>query len=74
MVLVLNVFFFRALNARLPPTIPVIVNAVSPGYCYSELRREFSGLLAVIDYIMERLLAWTAEEGSRQLVWGALAH
>lgn len=23
---------------------------------------------------MERLLAWTAEQGSRQLVWGALAH
>ncbi|KAJ7123560.1 hypothetical protein C8R44DRAFT_831249 [Mycena epipterygia] len=68
MVLVLNVFFFRALNARLPPTTPVIVNATSPGYCYSELRREFSGFLVVIDYIMERLLAWTTEEGSRQLI------
>ncbi|KAJ7123550.1 hypothetical protein C8R44DRAFT_831248 [Mycena epipterygia] len=74
MVLVLNVFFFRALNSRLPPTTPVIVNAASPGYCYSELRREVSGLLVVINYIMERLLAWTTEEGSRQLVWGALAY
>ncbi|KAJ7078774.1 hypothetical protein C8R44DRAFT_910112 [Mycena epipterygia] len=69
-----NVFFVRALNARLPITTPVIVNAVSPGYCYSELRRSISGVLAAVDYIMVRILAWTAEEGSRQLVWAALAH
>ncbi|KAJ7740465.1 hypothetical protein DFH07DRAFT_926586 [Mycena maculata] len=70
----LNVFFVRALNARLPPTTPVIVDAVCPGYCYSELRRSMSGLRALIDYLMERAFAFTTEEGSRQLVWAALAH
>ncbi|KAJ7139182.1 short-chain dehydrogenase [Mycena epipterygia] len=69
-----NVFFVRALNARLPPPTPVVVDAVCPGYCYSELRREFSGVMAVMDYIMERLLARSAEEGSRSLVWAALAN
>ncbi|KAJ6580899.1 short-chain dehydrogenase [Mycena capillaripes] len=70
----LNVFFVRALNAHLPPSTPVIVNAVDPGYCYSELRRDFAGFMAVFDYLMERALAFTAEVGSRRLVWAALAH
>ncbi|KAJ6590425.1 hypothetical protein DFH09DRAFT_1139361 [Mycena vulgaris] len=70
----LNVFFIRALNAHLPPATPLIVNAVDPGYCYSELRRSLTGIRAVLDYLMERLLAFTAEEGSRNLVWAALAH
>ncbi|KAJ6580895.1 short-chain dehydrogenase [Mycena capillaripes] len=70
----LNVFFVRALNAHLPPSTPVIVNAVNPGYCYSELRRDYAGIRAVVDYLMERALAFTAEVGSRQLVWGAVAH
>ncbi|KAJ7673613.1 short-chain dehydrogenase [Mycena rosella] len=56
----LNVFFARALNAHLGPSTPLVVNAVCPGYCYSELRRDYSGLRAV-------------EQGSRQLVWGAVA-
>ncbi|KAJ7708942.1 short-chain dehydrogenase [Mycena rosella] len=70
----LNVFFVHGLNARLAPATPLIVDAVSPGYCYSELRRHFSGVRAVVDFVMERLLAFTAERGSRQLVWAALAH
>ncbi|KAJ7780227.1 hypothetical protein DFH07DRAFT_865313 [Mycena maculata] len=69
----LNVFFTRALNARLPPSTPVIVNTVNPGYCYSELRREFTGLRAFVDHLMELALAFTTEVGSRQLVWAALA-
>ncbi|KAJ7663850.1 hypothetical protein DFH06DRAFT_1087663 [Mycena polygramma] len=32
---VLNVFFFRALNARLPPSTPLIVNADNPGWILS---------------------------------------
>ncbi|KAJ7733420.1 hypothetical protein DFH07DRAFT_928832 [Mycena maculata] len=68
-----NVFFVRALNARLPSSTPLIVNTVSPGYCYSELRRNFSGILAVVDFLMERALAFSAEVGSRRLVWAALA-
>ncbi|KAJ7699056.1 hypothetical protein B0H17DRAFT_927003 [Mycena rosella] len=70
----LNVFFVRALNARLAPATPLIVNAVCPGYCYSELRRHWSGVLALMDHLMELVLALTPEQGSRQLVWGAVAH
>ncbi|KAJ7497994.1 hypothetical protein B0H11DRAFT_1998217 [Mycena galericulata] len=68
-----NIFFIRALNAHLPSSTPVIINAVSPGYCYSELRRSFTGMLAVADRVMEFLLAFSAEVGSRRLVWAALA-
>ncbi|KAJ6595764.1 hypothetical protein DFH09DRAFT_1259000 [Mycena vulgaris] len=70
----LNVFFVRALNARLPPATPLIIDAVNPGYCYSELRRSLSGIRAVVDYLMERVLAFTTEQGSRQLVWAAVGH
>ncbi|KAJ7799135.1 hypothetical protein B0H14DRAFT_2388227 [Mycena olivaceomarginata] len=69
-----NIFFIRALNSRLPPSTPLIVNTVNPGYCYSELRREFSGIIAVVDWLMEKALAFTAEVGSRRLVWAALSN
>ncbi|KAJ7132355.1 hypothetical protein C8R44DRAFT_698819 [Mycena epipterygia] len=70
----LNVLFVRALNARLPPSTLLTVDTVNPGYCYSELRRGFSGVMAVVDRIMELILAFSTEVGSRQLVWAALAH
>ncbi|KAF7345532.1 WW domain-containing oxidoreductase [Mycena venus] len=71
-----NVFFVRALNARLSPSTPppLIINAVNPGYCYSDLRREYSGMRAVIDWFLEKALAFSAEMGSRRLIWAALAH
>ncbi|KAF7345417.1 WW domain-containing oxidoreductase [Mycena venus] len=69
-----NIFFVRALNTRLPPSTSLVVNAVDPGYCYSELRREFSGMMAVFDWLMEKALAFSAEVGSRRLVWAALSH
>ncbi|KAF7345418.1 WW domain-containing oxidoreductase [Mycena venus] len=69
-----NVFFVRALNDRIPPSTPLVVNAVNPGYCYSELRREFSGIRAALDWLMEKALAFSAEVGSRRLIWAALAH
>ncbi|KAJ7089873.1 hypothetical protein B0H15DRAFT_839583 [Mycena belliarum] len=70
----LNVFFVRALNARLPPATPLVVNTVNPGYCYSELRRTFSGIRLMLDNLMQWCLAFTTEQGSRQLVWAAVAH
>ncbi|KAJ6580929.1 hypothetical protein B0H19DRAFT_488399 [Mycena capillaripes] len=70
----LNVFFVRALNARLPPTTPLIVDTVNPGFCKSELMRGLSGPLALIATLIKSVLAFTAEVGSRQLVWAALAH
>lgn len=69
---VLNVFFVRELTKRLPANSPVIVTAVNPGYCKSQLRRNMSSILRILDSIMEFLLARTTEEGSRQLVWAAV--
>ncbi|KAF4596784.1 hypothetical protein EYR40_007526 [Pleurotus pulmonarius] len=43
--------------------------AVNPGFCCSDLRRETRTLVI---WALERVLAFTAEEGSRQIVWAAL--
>ncbi|KAG6899469.1 hypothetical protein C0993_010065 [Termitomyces sp. T159_Od127] len=68
----LDTFFYRALNDRLGPASPVVVNGVNPAFCYSGLRRDISGLMSVVWYVLERLVARTAEEGSRQLLYAAL--
>ncbi|KAF9050575.1 short-chain dehydrogenase [Panaeolus papilionaceus] len=68
----LNVLFVRGLNQRLRDQ-SIIVNSVNPGFCVSSLRRELSGIQRfVADWLAVKLLARTAEEGSRQLVWAAL--
>src|SRR6266576_2469912 len=70
---VLNVLFVRALADRLRNS-PVIVNAVDPGYAISEFRSRgnFHGLMLLVFYMMDLLLALSTEKGSRRLVWGAL--
>jgi len=68
----LNVFFVRELTKRLPANSPVIVTAVNPGYCKSELRRHLSFMQGIFDRVMEAFLARTSEEGSRQLLWAAI--
>ncbi|KAF7335675.1 WW domain-containing oxidoreductase [Mycena venus] len=70
--IVLNVFFARALNDRLPPSTPLIVNTVNPGLCKTEIMREAKGIQAFVAALLQRILAFTAEEGSRQLVWAAV--
>ena len=50
----------------------MIVTAVNPGYCKSELSRNFPFPLRTIDAISQTILARTTEEGSRQLVWAAV--
>ncbi|KAJ3528292.1 hypothetical protein NMY22_g9467 [Coprinellus aureogranulatus] len=67
----LNVFFTRSLSTLLSRS-PLIVTTVNPGYCKSELRRHLSGILALLDRLMEFLLARTSEEGARELVWAAI--
>ncbi|KAK7458152.1 hypothetical protein VKT23_010060 [Stygiomarasmius scandens] len=78
----LNVLFVRALTARLPfpspngdpPTITPV--AINPGFCLSSLRRGFAGdehrEQREAFAKMEREMAFTAEEGSRQIMYGAL--
>ncbi|KAJ7147553.1 hypothetical protein C8R43DRAFT_1097223 [Mycena crocata] len=68
----LNILFVRALNAQIPGSTPVVVNAVNPGYCYSSIRKDFSGFMRVVDWLMEVCFALPTEIGSRQLVWAAL--
>lgn len=68
----LNVLFVRALNARISLTAPLIAVAVNPGYCTTELRRSFAFPLNAIDWVTEKVLAFTSEEGSRQLVYAAV--
>jgi len=68
----LNVLFARALQDRLQSITPLAVNAVNPGFCYSNLRSSRSVLESIISVIMEKCLAWTSEQGSRQLVYAAI--
>ena len=70
---VLSVFFSRALADRLAFNTPLVTTAVDPGFCRSELGRSVVGLRDKIAFwLMNRLLARTAEEGSRQLLYAAL--
>ncbi|KAF9485523.1 retinol dehydrogenase 12 [Pholiota conissans] len=70
----LNILFVRALNERLQHK-SIIVNSPNPGYCHSNIRRNFTGVfLSAIISLMDALLARTSEEGSRQLVWAAIGH
>ncbi|KAH9969289.1 hypothetical protein BGW80DRAFT_1177028 [Lactifluus volemus] len=68
----LNVFFVRELTKRLPANSPVIVTAVNPGLCKSQLIRNQSFLVRLIAAIVMILIGRTTEEGSRQLVWAAV--
>ncbi|KAF8875435.1 short-chain dehydrogenase [Infundibulicybe gibba] len=68
----LNVFFVRALAKRLRDQ-KIVVNAVNPGFCISGIRRELGGAQKVVAGLMEKMIAFTTEEGSRQLVWAAVA-
>ncbi|GLB39563.1 putative protein CC1G_02706 Coprinopsis cinerea okayama7 130 [Lyophyllum shimeji] len=68
----MNVFFYQGLNERLPRSSQVLVNGVNPGFCYSELRRQITGLRAAPMWAMEKVLARTAEQGGRQLVYAAV--
>jgi len=69
--LVLNVFFTRGLNERLRDK-PLIVNSVNPGYCISSLRNNMGGVRAWAAWLLEKAVARTSEEGSRQLIWACL--
>ncbi|KAJ6508960.1 short-chain dehydrogenase [Mycena sanguinolenta] len=68
----LNILFVRALNDRVATSTPLVVNAVNPGFCISNIRNEFSGMQAVVDVLMNKTIALPTEAGSRQLVWAAV--
>ncbi|KAJ3507674.1 hypothetical protein NLJ89_g6175 [Agrocybe chaxingu] len=67
----LNILFTRALADRLHSK-SIIVDTVNPGYCYSELRRGFTGIMTLFNWLLDLALARTTEQGARQLVWAAV--
>ncbi|THV00238.1 short-chain dehydrogenase [Dendrothele bispora CBS 962.96] len=79
-----NVLFIRALASRLPPPSqsPTITTvAVNPSFCLSSLRRGYHDPSVASDESIIKMretfdemekTAFTGEEGSRQLVYGAI--
>jgi len=67
-----NIFFARGLGERIPDDIPIRVTSVCPGYCQSGLNRDVTFPLNHLNNLIEKLLAYTSEEGSRQLIWAAI--
>lgn len=51
----------------------VIVNLASPDLCATDLTRSTTGTDTVVMKTMQKLVAWTAEEGSRTLFHATLA-
>lgn len=73
----LQIYAVRQLASLLPVNSStsggVIINAVSPGLCYTELDRNASGPSKIAVATLRKLLARTAEEGSRTLLQAAMA-
>ncbi|KAJ7734532.1 hypothetical protein B0H14DRAFT_2995704 [Mycena olivaceomarginata] len=65
----LEVFFTRKI-AKLPDAQGVVVNIAAPGFCASELTRDFE-LSAIALYIMG-LFVWSAAKGALNLMYGVL--
>ncbi|TFK23416.1 short-chain dehydrogenase [Coprinopsis marcescibilis] len=70
---IIVLFMVRAL-AKILKNSAITVNCVDPGFCISDIRNEAKGMQRLLFMAMERYLAWTAEEGSRQLIWASLAN
>ncbi|KAJ7810039.1 hypothetical protein B0H14DRAFT_3758461 [Mycena olivaceomarginata] len=64
---------FRARPERTPrPLHPADRQHREPSFCVSELRRDLPAPISWIMAIMEAIMAFSTEEGSRQLVFGAV--
>jgi len=70
----LEIFAVRQLASVLPASESgVIINTVNPGLCYSDLDRNGSFGSRMAMATMRKVLARTAEEGSRNLLQAAFA-
>jgi len=70
----LNLFFARELALRLSEDSPLIINAVNPGLCVSGLRRNLSLSSQLVFWLGDIFVSWSAERGSRQLIFAALGN
>ncbi|KAK0215090.1 hypothetical protein IW262DRAFT_1300324 [Armillaria fumosa] len=68
----LNVLFARALQDHVPSSPAITVNSVTPGLCYSDIGSGAPAEEAERLQKMREELAFTTEEGSRQLVYAAV--
>ncbi|KAK0463437.1 hypothetical protein IW261DRAFT_1672487 [Armillaria novae-zelandiae] len=68
----LNVLFARSLQLHVPSSPTITVNSVNPGFCHSGLRTTIPADEAEAMRKEEEELCFTTEEGSRQLVYGAV--
>lgn len=69
----LPIWIVRELATRMPRTEPVIVNALNPGFCRTDLFRHSPPLLALILKSAVRIIGRTTEMGSRTLMAAAAA-
>ena len=70
----MEIYAVRQLASLLPASkTGVIVNALNPGFCMTELSRHVGGLLWVRMRLMKAFLARSAEAGSRTLLHAAVA-
>lgn len=69
----LEVFVVRQLASEMAPNDPVIINALSPGFCQSTLFRHAPGFLRAVLEIGVRIIGRTSEMGSRSLLAAAAA-
>ncbi|KAK0440897.1 uncharacterized protein EV420DRAFT_1279069 [Desarmillaria tabescens] len=67
-----NVLFARSLQLHVPSSPAITVNSVNPGFCFSGLRTSIPAEEAETMRKEEEELCFTTEEGSRQLVYGAV--
>jgi len=66
-----SILLVRALAERLQNS-PIIVNTVTPGFCYSNLRSTMKGFAYYQALILEPFIARTTEEGSRQIIFASI--
>lgn len=69
---VIEVFYTRSLQAHIGMDAPLSVSCLDPGFCLSSIRRSMDGPIKDHFSEMEKNGAYTSEEGSRQLVYGAV--
>jgi retinol dehydrogenase 12 len=68
----LQIFAVRELAGEIANKQPkVVLNMLSPGLCKTALTRNATGMTKVVMAVAKALLARTAEEGSRVLVYAA---
>jgi retinol dehydrogenase-12 len=70
----MQIYLVRHLASLYPVSATnVIINIVNPGFCKTQLSREAEGLIRVQFAMMKLLLGRTAEQGSRNLLFGVCA-